>query len=119
MYHPNLGRFIQPDPSGFDAGDTDLYRFVDNNPVNDTDPSGLQKQMPQPAPGKGQPPAAPRSKLTEDSFLETITRSLAQLMVMAEAQKQLLNKCPDIAKGVAGSSDFMPGIQSTPDPMKK
>ena len=40
-YSPSLGRFIQPDPLGFAGGDTNLYRYVDNNPVVGTDPSGL------------------------------------------------------------------------------
>jgi hypothetical protein len=44
MYSPTLGRFITKDPSGFQAGDVNLYRFVGNNPTNATDPSGLQEQ---------------------------------------------------------------------------
>jgi RHS repeat-associated protein len=37
---PTLGRWIQNDPSGFSAGDTNLYCFVNNNPVGYSDPSG-------------------------------------------------------------------------------
>jgi hypothetical protein len=29
-------------PMGFAAGDTNLYRYVGNDPVNDRDPTGLQ-----------------------------------------------------------------------------
>jgi len=39
-YDPNTGRFLSEDPIGFDAGDQNLYRYVANNPVNVTDPSG-------------------------------------------------------------------------------
>jgi RHS repeat-associated protein len=39
-YHPGLQRFISEDPVGFDAGDTNLYAYVGNNPTNLTDPSG-------------------------------------------------------------------------------
>jgi RHS repeat-associated protein len=39
-YDPNVGRFISVDPIGFDAGDTNLYRYVGNNSTNATDPSG-------------------------------------------------------------------------------
>jgi hypothetical protein len=42
MFHPNLGRWMQEDPKGFDAGDLNLYRGVENNTTNLTDPSGLQ-----------------------------------------------------------------------------
>jgi hypothetical protein len=41
MYSPTQGRFVTPDPTGFKAGDVDLYRFVDNNPTDATDPTGL------------------------------------------------------------------------------
>jgi RHS repeat-associated protein len=35
------GRWDQEDPDGFKAGDTNLYRYVGNDPVNAKDPSGL------------------------------------------------------------------------------
>ncbi|AFY47866.1 RHS repeat-associated core domain protein [Nostoc sp. PCC 7524] len=40
-YDANLGRFISQDPIGFAGQDVNLYRYVGNNPVNATDPSGL------------------------------------------------------------------------------
>jgi len=40
-YSPALGRFLQPDPIGFAGGDTNLYSYAANDPVNFTDPSGL------------------------------------------------------------------------------
>lgn len=40
MYSPDLGRFLQTDPIKFNAGDIDLYRYVFNDPVNATDPTG-------------------------------------------------------------------------------
>ncbi len=40
-YQPELGRFLQPDPKQFDAGDYNLYRYCHNDPVNKTDPTGL------------------------------------------------------------------------------
>ena len=39
MYSPALGRFLQTDPMGVGV-DYDLYRYVDNNPVNMIDPLG-------------------------------------------------------------------------------
>ncbi len=41
LYDSHLGRFISEDPIGFDAGDVNLYRYVGNNPIRFTDPSGL------------------------------------------------------------------------------
>lgn len=40
-YDPETGRFMSPDPIGFDAGDANLYRYVGNSPVNSSDPLGL------------------------------------------------------------------------------
>jgi RHS repeat-associated protein len=55
IYQPELGRFLQPDPKEFAAGDYNLYRYCHNDPVNKTDPLGL-------APGDpfGSPEAAAR-----------------------------------------------------------
>jgi len=39
-YDPNVGRFAGEDPMGFYEA-TDFYVFVDNNPLNLIDPSGL------------------------------------------------------------------------------
>jgi pimeloyl-ACP methyl ester carboxylesterase len=41
MYDPILGRWLEQDPIGLDAGDVNLYRFVGNNPIDEVDPSGL------------------------------------------------------------------------------
>jgi len=40
-YSPQLGRFISQDPLRFMSGDTNLYRYVFNNPLSLIDPSGL------------------------------------------------------------------------------
>jgi len=41
MYHPALGRFLQMDPTGFDAGDMNLFRYCDADPIDRSDPTGL------------------------------------------------------------------------------
>jgi RHS repeat-associated protein len=53
-YDPKIGRFISEDPIGFTAG-VNFYAYVDNSPVNKTDPLGLR-------PGKTgwQPPCEER-----------------------------------------------------------
>ena len=40
-YNPGLGRFMQADPSGFDAGDMNLFRYCNDDPVDKSDPTGL------------------------------------------------------------------------------
>jgi RHS repeat-associated protein len=40
-YDPLTARWMSQDPLGFDAGDSNLYRYVNNRPTVETDPSGL------------------------------------------------------------------------------
>ncbi len=42
---PDLGRFLQPDPIGFAGDPANLYRYCGNNPVNESDPSGLGNKL--------------------------------------------------------------------------
>jgi RHS repeat-associated protein len=51
-YDPSDGRWTSQDPLGFKAGDTDLYRYVANDPTNAIDPNGLET----PTASKGLPP---------------------------------------------------------------
>jgi RHS repeat-associated protein len=41
-YDSSTGRWMSQDPLGFDAGDSNLYRYVKNQPTVATDPSGFQ-----------------------------------------------------------------------------
>ncbi len=40
FYSPDLGRFLQPDPIGFEGDATNLYRYCGNNPTTASDPTG-------------------------------------------------------------------------------
>lgn len=42
MFDPSLGRWLTMDPEGFAAGDANLYRTEGNDPISQTDPTGLQ-----------------------------------------------------------------------------
>src|SRR5207245_1695711 len=68
-YNASIGRWISQDPIGFGAGDSNLYRYVRNQPTNLTDPSGFQLIGPQQPgfpgvdpynPGSGIFPAVPQ-----------------------------------------------------------
>jgi RHS repeat-associated protein len=41
MYSPELGRFLQTDPTDFGAGDMNLFRYCGDDPVDGSDPTGL------------------------------------------------------------------------------
>jgi RHS repeat-associated protein len=41
-YSPTLGRWMENDPIGFGARDTNFYRYVADSPVRGLDPSGLE-----------------------------------------------------------------------------
>lgn len=45
MYSTQIGRFTSEDPSGLRQGESNLYRYVGNNPVNQVDPSGLEAYL--------------------------------------------------------------------------
>jgi RHS repeat-associated protein len=42
-YDPDTGRFVGKDPLLFGGGDTNLYGYVANDPINWTDPTGLAR----------------------------------------------------------------------------
>jgi RHS repeat-associated protein len=68
-YDAGVGRFLSNDPTGFSAGDTNLQRYVFNDPVNLVDPTGEMYTGSPGAPFPGnagaaaaaQPPAAARN----------------------------------------------------------
>src|SRR5438477_535456 len=41
-YDGHTNRWMSPDPMGFAAGDSNLYRYVNNRPTVAVDPSGMQ-----------------------------------------------------------------------------
>ena len=45
FYNPAIGRWMSQDPTGFSAGDMNLYRYVGNNPSNFTDPRGTSATL--------------------------------------------------------------------------
>ena len=65
-YSPAWGRFMQPDPIGYTGG-ANLYAYVNNDPLNFTDPSGFVTDAPSDATAsKGSPPGAVLSDASPD-----------------------------------------------------
>ena len=46
-YAAAIGRFTSQDPKGFAAGDANIYRYVENDPTNLIDPTGLDDKIDQ------------------------------------------------------------------------
>jgi RHS repeat-associated protein len=85
-YSPTLGRWVQQDPVSYGAGDTNLYRFLLNRPVNLTDPMGL---APIPPPWTSTPtaplpgPGALRPNV-QDPVADTLTASALGLLTIEQ-----------------------------------
>ena len=63
-FSPSSQRFISEDPIGVAGGDENLYAYVINDPVNSTDPNGLERltsQVVKYMPGPTAPPLGGRS----------------------------------------------------------
>jgi RHS repeat-associated protein len=45
-YSPTLGRWMELDPAGLNGGDANLYRYVTDDPLTQTDPTGLWRFVP-------------------------------------------------------------------------
>jgi RHS repeat-associated protein len=45
-YDPTVGRFINPDPLGMSGSGINLYRYVEDSPMNATDPNGTREYNP-------------------------------------------------------------------------
>jgi RHS repeat-associated protein len=48
FYSSDIGRWTTKDPIGFNGGDTNLYGYVLNDPVNFVDPTGLASECTRP-----------------------------------------------------------------------
>ena len=81
FYDSQIGRFISEDPLGFKGGDINLYAYVENDPLNWRDPSGLIHQAWHESPYDGRlhdDPGAGLESLCNDK--KTLKRDIGWLM---------------------------------------
>ena len=115
-YDPGTGRFLSEDPIGYDAGDSNLYRYVGNEPGDTVDPSGLQggsqpyPTLP-PVPGSGFPyylyaPSTPPAKSTVIAISTQIINQLKKNppgspLLTFPGNYQLSGPCANFAQGMS------------------
>ena len=109
-YDAVIGRFMSQDSEGFTAGDTDLYRYVGNNPADWTDPSGHQEPAPPPpahyagqdlpenvfAPAGGQPTGSqepgPKAPSKYESIMAERRNTMPKIAYSINRAQQLLDQ---------------------------
>ena len=82
-YSAITGRFVALDPTGFGAGDVNLYRYVANGPLNATDPTGLQQQVPMP------PPPSHLDPVTENELMKKNYDEMKEFERTYKAQRKI------------------------------
>jgi RHS repeat-associated protein len=90
-YDPQIGRFISEDPIGFEGGDINFFTYVANNPVNDSDPSGLQRRAGPTGRGNYHPQSRVRCNPSQDcATLANNMKEIAQALASAYLMDQEL-----------------------------
>jgi RHS repeat-associated protein len=87
-YDPQQGRFISEDPIGLQGG-LNLYSYVENDPVNHSDPLGLQGRAGPTGKGNYHPPFKVRCNPSQDCA--TLARNMAEI-ARAIASAHLLDQ---------------------------
>jgi RHS repeat-associated protein len=82
-YDAQQGRFISEDPVGFASGDTNLYAYVDNEPINNEDPLGLARR----GGGPYHPPEGVSTSCTQGDSCGSLQGKMWALMRMIKSHQ--------------------------------
>jgi RHS repeat-associated protein len=113
-YDTVTGRWTAKDPIDFDAGEANLYAYVNGDPVTFTDPNGLQVAAPFPAPGPPIPFPLP------PAIIPGTPENQKAAQAAAEAYRQLqdaLNRA--IQNAAQAAQDELQKIKKDYDELKR
>jgi hypothetical protein len=79
MYSPFIGRFAERDPEDYAAGDLNLHRYVTDNPIDSTDPTGRWL-------------SGDHTALTRESFLRAFSDGLDGMSAEGQCSQHVLAK---------------------------
>jgi len=79
QYQADTGKFLQRDPIGYAAGDSNLTRYVGSSPLSATDPLGLEESVGARIAGFGASAAVPSAVTNERYLAEIVNGDLSKL----------------------------------------
>lgn len=106
-YHPQLGRFVQRDPLGFDEG-LNLYQYVESNPTSWIDPEGLSSEY-------GCKRTVTRKEFSLKKIKDVTKRfGLREIAVLVDFQTKNCGKCCEASKniGISNEISFSVSVQT-------
>lgn len=95
FYHPLLGRFLQADSKGFDAGDMNLFRYCGDDPMDREDPMGLASV---PSQRSYDQPLFPPEQIAEWSRLKSIGMTVGIIIPAPDIAKEWKQTKPELMK---------------------
>ena len=114
-YDPAIGRWTAKDPIDFDGGDTNLFQYVEADPVNRIDPLGLLPIIDPNKPGE-KIPRGLKDNARAIKELENILKRIKRINKLSEwVEKKVLTG--GVAK-IAGMPTLL-GILLHPDPLNE
>jgi len=97
-YDSSVGRWTAKDPIRFDGGDTNLYGYVMQDPINLIDPSGLEPSL-----EIRDPDLMNQSFLTQSDFLENYLRMVKANTHGADKYYHCMANCQAASRGANGA----------------